>query len=162
MTVEFFSDETPVSGPNTQVSATTHFAGGAPETFPERGEPAVRSARDQQMLEVAGRIGDVLGTAVRHARGFSGRVRGGLHLVQDMAGRVAHVPQGTSEAASRLKQTATEQVAGWSEEAKHKAVELRRQAEELKTEYPLQMIIGLAVLSFTIGFGIRFWRSIRA
>jgi hypothetical protein len=114
------------------------------------------------MLEVAGRIGGVLGTAVRHARGFSGRVRGGLQLVRgQVTNTVARASQETSGAASQFTETAREEAAGWSQAVRQKAGEFRQQARGIKTEYPLQMILGLALVSFVIGFGIRIWRSTR-
>ena len=114
------------------------------------------------MQEVAERIGGALGTAVRQARGVSGRVRGGLQLVQkQVADRIARAPQDASEAAAQLKETAEEKAADLKHGARRRVTATRRQIEGLKAEYPLQIILGLAAAAFVIGFGIRIWRSTR-
>jgi hypothetical protein len=125
--------------------------------------PAVGTGREQQMQEVAERIGGALGAAVRRARGASARVRGGLELVQGRAAdKAAQVSDEASDAASEFKETAREKIADWNQSARRKVAEARHQAAEIKTAYPLQMMLGLAAAFFVIGFAIRFWRSTHA
>lgn len=179
MTAESFSDQAPATGPEyAHASSPTHSASGLPEASAERNELSGGPGRDvtpanasvafpgdrqqQQMHEVAERLGGVLGTAIRQARGFSSRVRGGLQVVQGrVADRTSRASQETQEAASRLQEAAKEKAADWNQGARQRFVELRQQAEEMKTEYPLQMILALAAAAFVIGFGIRLWRSTR-
>ncbi len=121
------------------------------------------------MQEVAERIGGVLGTAVRHARGVSGRVRSGLQLVRgQVADQAEQVSEDASEAASQFaeassqfKQRASEKFSDWNQAARNRVSEARHRAEEIKAKYPLQVILGLAAAFFVIGFGIRLWRSTR-
>ena len=119
------------------------------------------------MQEMAERIGGALGTAVRHARGVPGRVRGGLELVRGrVAERASQATSQVSEASSQykeqLKDRASEKFADWNDAARRGASQARQQAERIRAEYPLQVMIGLAAAFFVIGFGIRLWRSTRA
>ena len=164
-TAESFSHQPPASESTTRASAMPGSSAELPGTLRGSNELPAGSAKEQQMREVAGRIGGALGNAVRHARGFSGRIRGGLELVQrHVADKAAHLPQESSSAAAQLKETAgaaQEAAAGWRQAAQRKFLEAREQAQGLKGEYPLQIIVGLALASFVIGFGIRIWRSSR-
>ena len=121
------------------------------------------------MQEVAGRIGGALGTAVRHARGVSGRVRSGLELVRGRAAdQAAQVSEDASKAASQFseagsqfKEKASERFSHWNQAARNRVSQARQRAEEIKAKYPLQVMLGLAATFFVIGFGIRLWRSNR-
>jgi len=121
------------------------------------------------MQEVAERIGGVLGTAVRHARGVSVRVRSGLELVRgrvaDQAAQVSEEASESasqfSEASSQFKEKASEKFSDWNQAARNRVSQARQRAEEIKAKYPLQVMLGLAAAFFVIGFGIRLWRSNR-
>jgi dsDNA-specific endonuclease/ATPase MutS2 len=156
------SDQVQASGPDrADAIPATCSSAGSPE-LPEKNEATARREKEQPMQEVAERIGGALGTAVRQARGVSGRVRGGLQLVQkQVADRIARAPQDASEAAAQLKETAEEKAADLKHGARRRVTATRRQIEGLKAEYPLQIILGLAAAAFVIGFGIRIWRSTR-
>ena len=167
---ESISGQTPATGPTHGADfSPTDFSAGSPETPLRERELPAAGTREQQMQEVAEKIGGVLGTAVRHARGVSGRVRGGLELVRGrMADQAAQVSEGASEAASQLpeagsefKDRASDTFADWNQAARNRVSQARQRMEEIKTKYPLQVMFGLAAAFFVIGFGIRLWRSTR-
>ena len=169
MAAEPTSGQTPATGPthDADFRAADLPTGSPGAVAGQQQVQAKDTEREQQMYEVAERIGGALGTAVRHARGVSGRVRGGLELVRGRAAdKAARLPEETSEAAfqmaqasSRLTESAGETFAGWKESARRTISRARRQADEMKAEYPLQMIVGLAAAFFVIGVGVRLWRS---
>lgn len=135
--------------------------------------------REQQMHQIAEQIGTLLGKSVNRMRRSADRVRGGIHLV---GGRTNEANEGlTTEAEdaesesmrariSDLRRTATERAAEWKRMAGQRTSEFnhmagerfadaKRRAVSATQENPIQVILGIAVVSFLIGFGVRLLKS---
>jgi hypothetical protein len=179
----------PVPAPNSETwpdpSSTNQHAASAPSrlpgTPPKEDEALGRQMeREQQMYEIAGQIGTVLGKAVKGVRDIPDRVRKGLHLVEGQAREQAgsatdaasELAQSMSERITNLRQEATQTATQWREKASQRAGELnelaggqiaeaRDRVARATRENPIQMIMGFALASFVIGFGLRLWRSNR-
>lgn len=164
--------ESPLSG-----FASTHLPGTPPAVDEAKG---MQMHRERQMREVAERIGGVMGFAVKSVRDVSGRVRGGIHLVEERARRGADsasqsvsgwtdllgekyrgLREEADHTAWQLKENASERISGWNCMARQKISEIRDRGARLKDERPLEILAGLAAVGFMIGFALRLGRSNR-
>ncbi len=174
---ETWPDPDPSSTNPHTASAASRLPGTPPKEDEARGR---QMEREQQMYEIAGQIGTILGKAVKGVRDMPDRVRKGLHLVKGQAREGAEsatdaasdLAQSMTERISSLRQEASQTAAQWKQKAGQRAGEInelagdqiaeaRNRVARATRENPIQMIMGFAAASFIIGFGLSLWRSNR-
>jgi ElaB/YqjD/DUF883 family membrane-anchored ribosome-binding protein len=163
--------------PPSSAFGSAHLPGTPPAVDEAKG---MQMHRERQLREIAERIGGVMGFAVRSARDVSGRVRGGIHLVEERARqRADSASQSVSgwadllgekyrglraeadQTAWQIKENASERISGWNGMARQKFSEIRERGARLKDEHPLQILAGIAATGFVIGLALRLRRSNR-
>jgi hypothetical protein len=167
----------PVSTNPRAASAMSRLPGTPPDVDEALGR---QMEREQQIYQIAGQIGSMLGKAVSGVRGIPDRVRRGMHVVkhqarehagsatdaasdlaQSMSERISSVRQEAAQTAAQWRDKAGERAGQFNQFAGEKFAEVRGRAERATREDPLRIIAGVAAASFIIGFGLRLWRSHR-
>ena len=115
-----------------------------PGAGPER-EVALPSREAEKLNQAAERVGEAVGKSV-------GSVR-------ELPRRLAELKERLIVIRGRATEDASLAAMEWKQNARQRVRLARNRAELLADDYPVQVIVGAAALSFLVGFGLRIWRS---
>lgn len=122
-----------------------------PGTPPAFGElPPARN----RLYYTAGSLGNSVGSAMRRMRKLPVRLR----IVGERSTREP-IMESSPGTVDELKEAAQEHLDDWRDSSRRAIYQIRRRAQEVRNDYPLQTVLAFGAAGFLIGATLRVWRS---